>query len=91
MGSDGFFRCFMVKGSFTSEKFIECLETLHEENPQTVFFLILDNSHVHDSETVRIWLDTLKEKDESFIFIDLLPQYCPEINPVEYFNQEFKG
>ena len=91
MGSDGFFRSFMVKGSFTSEKFIECLQILHEENPKTVFFLILDNSHVHDSETVRIWLDSLKEKDENFIFIDFLPKYCPEMNPVEYFNQEFKG
>ena len=81
----------MVKGSFTSEKFIECLEILHEKKSQNSFLPYPWQLHVQDSETVGNWFNSLKEKDETFIFIDLLLKYYPEINPGEYFNQEFKG
>ena len=43
MSPDGFIRIFKIEGTFTSEKFINCLTELHQENHDTNFLLILDN------------------------------------------------
>lgn len=91
MCADGLFMTFKIEGSFTSEKFIGCLEQLHEKYPKTTFALILDNSHVHKSAIVDEWLNDLWKNGNTFIRLYYLPAYCPELNPVEYFNQEFKA
>ena len=91
MTADGLSMVFKIKGTFTSEKFISCLEALHEKYPNTTFALILDNSHVHKSALVDEWLNGLWKNDNPYIRLYYLPSYCPELNPVEYFNQEFKA
>ena len=91
MCPDGFFRSFKIEGTFTSEEFIRCLEILHKENTNTKFIMILDNSHVHNSEEVETWLNKLYKENNVFVRLYFLPKYCPEMNPVEYFNQEFKA
>lgn len=90
-GVDGFFQSYNVEGTFTSESFIKCLEDLHIKYPNKKFLLILDNSHVHNSKEVKIWLEKLEQKGDKFVSLHFLPPYCPEINPVEFFNQEYKS
>ena len=91
IGPDGFFKMFLIEGTFDAIIFKSCLKRLHEEFPDKKFVLILDNSRVHHAKLVKQWIDKLEKKFQDFIRFEWLPAYCPELNPVEFLNNEFKG
>ena len=90
MGMNGFFKSFSIKGTVDSEQFINCIEQIHQEYPDKKFIIICDNSRVHTSKMVNEWLDSLYKLPSVFARLEFLPVYCPELNPVEYFNNHFK-
>ena len=91
MGVDGFCEFFMLENSFNAISFLECLLRLHKEHPNDKFLLILDNCKVHHAVIVETILDVLQDANQSFLRIKWLPAYCPELNPVEYFNNYYKN
>ena len=91
MGPDGFVKMFLIDGTFDAIIFKQCLKILNEEFPDKKFVLILDNSRVHHAKLIQEWMTKLEKKDKNFIRLEWLPAYCPELNPVEYLNNDFKG
>ena len=91
MGPDGFVKMFLIHGTFDAIIFKQCLKILHQEFPDKKFVLILDNSRVHHAKLVKEWMETLEKQERNFIRLDWLPAYCPELNSVEYLNNDFKG
>ena len=53
--------------------FIETLDTKKK------YVFILDNVGYHKTQTVK----NLLSEFESFVFVEYLPPYCPELNPIE--------
>lgn len=51
-----------------------------------VIFMLLDNLSVHHSKKVQAWLDGRKDRIRVFF----LPPYCPQLNPIEWFNAHLK-
>lgn len=49
-------------------------------------FLIVDNLRVHHAKVLQPWLEKNKKKLRLFF----LPSYSPDLNPVEYLNQDMK-
>ena len=90
LGLNGFSRIFCLPGPFDSGYIIDCLKKLKSENEGVKFLLILDNAHVHTSSKVKKWSNR-KNGGRGFIRIAWLPEYSPEINPVEYFNNYLKS
>ena len=91
LSPEGEYKAFTIDGAFTSKVFISKLEVLREVFPDRKFLIILDNCGVHKSKEVNDWITKMKEnEDETFVF-EWLPPYCPEINPVEYFNNAYKN
>ena len=90
MSPDGFIQCFTIVGAFTSAKFIEKLNLLRGHNENKKFLIVADNCSVHKSKEVNEWLRKLNENGDDSIVFEWLPPYCPELNPVEYFNNEYK-
>lgn len=90
MSPSGLFKSFSYLGSFNSKRFIEFLIEFHEMFPDKKFIVILDNARWHKSKDVLAWLSELEEKGCLYLKFEWLPPYCPEINPVEYFNNDFK-
>ncbi|MBQ9537597.1 MAG: IS630 family transposase, partial [Desulfovibrionaceae bacterium] len=75
--------------TMTSQLFITSLENLAFKYPNKKFLIILDNAPVHTSKEVEDWLKKCRNK-KKFAFL-YLPKYAPKLNPVEYFNNDFKG
>ena len=91
MSPEGFMKPYTVKGAFTSKKFIQKLNHLRVDYEGQKYLIILDNCAVHKSKEVRAWLEQLaKDGDDTFVF-EWLPPYYPELNPVEQFNNYYKG
>ena len=90
IGPGGFFKMFLIKGTFDAIIFKNCLKKLHEEFPTIKFLLILDNSRVHHAKLIKKWSERLEKKEKDFFRIEWLPAYCPELNPVEYLNNDYK-
>ena len=90
IGPQGFYRIFLNEGTFDTGQLIFCLKTIHQENPDKKFLLILDNASMHTSKELNNWLNR-KNGGKAFIRIKYLPAYAPETNPVEYFNNYFKS
>ena len=91
MGPDGFVKMFLIDGTFDAIIFKQCLKILNKEFHDKKFVLILDNSRVHHAKLIQEWMTRLEKKDKNFIRLAWLPAYCPELNPVEYLNNDFKG
>jgi transposase len=78
---------FMIaEGNFNGTVFVRFLNKLIKSFDKKVF-LIADNHPVHLGTRAGQWLATHRGKLEMF----LLPGYSPELNPVEYFNQDVKN
>jgi len=78
---------FMVfKQMFNSVIFLEFLTRLIRQNNHKIF-LILDRHPVHRAQSVEKWI----EDHDSQISLFFLPSYSPELNPVEYLNQDVKS
>ena len=91
IGPDGFNKMIIIEGSFNAECFRKCLKMLHDEYKNDKFVLILDNSRVHHAVKIRNWLLALQRFHKDFIRLEFIPAYCPEINPVEFLNNDYKG
>lgn len=88
---EGLYKMILVLETFNATAFITCLEALHKEYPDKKFVLILDNSRVHHAKMVKKWIERLEKNHNKFFRFEWLPAYCPEINPVEYVNNDFKA
>ena len=78
-----------VQGSVKSSVYIETLEILRSKYPTTKFLIFRDNAAIHRSKMLRQWMK--KSGSEQFIRFESIPPYCPDLNPVELFNNEYKG
>jgi transposase len=72
-----YFRLF--EGSIKSPQVIEFLGHLQRHIPGKLL-IIWDGAAIHRSKLIRGYLKTLKGK----IWVERLPAYAPELNPVEY-------
>ena len=86
IGVNGFFKSFIIEGTFTSEKLIDCLSTIRGENKDKKFCFIMDNSSVHTSIEACDWYF----KNKKFCSVYYLPPYAPKLNVVEFWNNVFK-
>jgi transposase len=73
-------------GSMDAARFIGFLEQLLLEASKKVF-LITDRLSGHDCEAVRDWESQHLDR----IVLFFLPRRAPELNPVEYLNNDLKG
>ena len=77
---------FMVAaGNVNMNLYLQFLKKLLRSVKQKIF-LITDSHPVHLGKAVGEWLWAKHKKIEVFY----LPAYSPELNPVEYFNQDVK-
>jgi transposase len=83
--NQGSLRFMTYKGAMNATRFVVFLGRLLRSTTQKVF-LITDRLKAHDDHTVTKWLKTHKARIEIFY----LPKYSPEINPVEYLNNDLK-
>jgi transposase len=67
-------------------QFISFLEQLLNETDKKIL-LITDRLSAHDCEAVWEWIDQHGDR----IDMEFLPRYSPEMNPVEYLNNDMKG
>jgi len=74
------------KGSLNAAVFLIFLTKLIEAAPRKIF-LIADRLQAHKTPEVEAWVKANQEKIEVFY----LPPYAPELNPVEYLNNDMKG
>lgn len=88
IGIDGFLEIFPVEGPIDSGWILFYLKKIKKMYPEKKFLIFMDNSSVHDSQILRSWLKR-KNGGKGFIRIAYLPEYCPEMNPVEFFNNDF--
>ena len=86
----GFIRIFPINYHYCAELFIEALKWLKKENPGKKFLIFLDNHSMHQSKKLKSWLNN-RRYGKGFIRIAYLPKYCPDMNPVEFFNNIFKN
>jgi transposase len=67
-------------------QFIRFLEQLLSETSKKIL-LIVDRLRAHNCEEVWDWIDEHSDR----IDMSFLPRYSPEMNPVEYLNNDMKG
>lgn len=72
-------------GSFTGPVYIQFLDRLIRTTEHKLF-LITDRHPVHRSKSVKQWLEAHSAQIEAFH----LPAYSPQLNPVEYLNNDVK-
>lgn len=73
-------------GSLTAAVFLVFLQRLIAGAPRKVL-LIADGLRAHKTPEVQAWVAAHREQIEIFY----LPAYSPEMNPVEYLNNDLKG
>ena len=71
-------------GAIKSEQILETLQHLQRHVPGKII-LIWDRARIHISKKVRNFLSDHPEID-----VELLPAYCPELNPEEYCHGNVK-
>jgi transposase len=65
---------------FNAVTFLDFLKNLLPfRTGSKIIHLILDNSRYHHAKLLEPWLDEHKEE----IVLDFLPQYSPQLNPIE--------
>jgi len=79
-------RFMTYQGSLNAAVFLVFLNHLIREAPRKTL-LIADRLSAHQTAEVSAWMEAHKDQIEVFY----LPPYCPEMNPVEYLNQDLKG
>jgi transposase len=86
ISNEGTVRFMTYKGSMDAALFLLFLSKLLEGATRKIF-LIVDQLSAHKKPDVEVWLQEHKEQIEVFE----LPTYSPELNPVEYLNNDMKG
>lgn len=84
-----FVMIFKHKGTMKSENYVNYLEQLHNKYPDQKFLIFRDNARIHTSEEVGVKLEKLGI--DKYLKFESIPPYCPELNPVELMNNEFKA
>ena len=78
-----------IMGTVKSAVYIETLELLRTKYPTTKFLIFRDNATIHRSKLLQTWMQ--ESGADKFLRFESIPPYCPELNPVELFNNEYKG
>ena len=86
ISNEGAVRFMTYKGSLNAVVFLLFLSKLIEGAGRKIL-LIADQLQAHKTPEVLAWLQEHKERIEVFY----LPTYAPEMNPVEYLNNDMKG
>jgi transposase len=86
ISNEGTVRFMTYKGSLNAAVFLVFLSKLIEGATRKIL-LIADRLQAHKTPEVVAWLEAHKEQIEVFY----LPAYAPELNPVEYMNNDMKG
>ncbi len=90
IGPSGFFEQIIIGDqTMTSELFISCIKKLMGNHRGKKFFLILDQAPAHTAKATKEFLDS--NKVSKVVSYEYLPAKAPELNPVEQYNNEFKG
>lgn len=84
--NEGTVRFMTYKGSLDAAVFLVFLNKLIEGATRKIL-LIADRLQAHKTPDVVAWVEAHKDKIEVFY----LPAYSPEMNPVEYMNNDMKG
>jgi transposase len=86
IGNRGKARFMTYKGPLDAAVFLDFLGKLVRRARRKIF-LIADRLQAHKTPEVLAWVKEHAEKIEVFY----LPSYSPEMNPVEYLNNDMKG
>jgi transposase len=81
----GKLRYHFYHGKFNQHIYMKFLKRVIKGTNKKIF-VIVDNSSTHKGLLVRDW----KEKKKESIKVFNLPSYTPELNPVEYLNNNLK-
>jgi transposase len=86
ISNEGTVRFMTYKGSLNAAVFLVFLSRLIKGATRKII-LIADRLQAHKTPDVIAWMEAHKDKIEVFY----LPAYSPELNPVEYMNNDMKG
>jgi transposase len=86
ISNEGTVRFMTYTGMLNATVFLSFLGKLIAEASRKIL-LIADRLQAHKTPEVEAWLEKHSEQIEVFY----LPAYSPEINPVEYLNNDMKG
>jgi transposase len=86
VSNEGTVRFMTYKGSLDAAVFLVFLTKLIEGATRKIL-LIADRLQAHKTPEVLAWIEAHKARIEVFY----LPAYSPEMNPVEYLNNDMKG
>lgn len=86
ISNEGTVRYLTYDGSFTALVFLEFLTRL-VAGATSKMLLIADGLQAHKTPAVQAWVKAHRDQIEVYY----LPAYAPELNPVEYLNQDMKG
>jgi transposase len=86
VSDEGTVRFMTSKGSLDAAVFLVFLSELIEGATRKIF-LIADRLQAHKTPEVLAWIGAHEDRIEVFF----LPAYSPEMNPVEYLNNDMKG
>ena len=78
-GSDAFLVFGMNPGTYNDERLIEFLEAFHAELADDKVTLIWDGLMSHRSKVMTAWV----KQHRSWLRVERLPSYAPDLNPVE--------
>ena len=67
------------KERFTAKVFIRFIKKMHRENTDRFIVLIVDGASVHTARIVKKFM----EENRSWLRLEILPAYSPELNPTE--------
>jgi transposase len=86
VSNEGAVRFMTYQGALNAAVFLTFLARLINEASRKVL-LIVDRLQAHKTPAVEAWLEAHRDRIEVFY----LPAYSPELNPVEYLNNDLKG
>ena len=86
ISNEGTVRFMTYKGSLDAAVFLVFLTRLIEGATRKIL-LIADRLQAHKTPEVLAWIEAHRDRIEVFF----LPAYSPEMNPVEYLNNDMKG
>lgn len=67
------------KERFTAKVFIRFIKKMHRENSDRFIVLIVDGAPVHTAKIIKKFM----EENKSWLRLEILPAYSPELNPTE--------
>ena len=88
----GHLQAFLTEGTYNARLFIQDLKKIHQLYPDKLFTICLDNCRIHTAAAVMEWVNKFTNENGQQIFkFVFLPPYCPDLNPVEYLNNDLKN